>query len=337
MRSTRNRWTVRRMVIAGTVAGAVVAGGITSAVAATRGPDALAIGDLFVCVNDSTKVMSQVWSYSVCPKGSSKIEVNHSAGAGVTTPGPRGATGATGAKGATGATGEQGPTGATGAAGAAGAAGKDAVYSGAHWGVVHRNVIGNGDAELAAEPSKPPLGIGALNVRTGSRHGQGRLRQRDRLRRHQGRGPHGDRVLRVHHGREQRTRREQHALDRVRDRPERDRLRQLRLARLRAGQQRRERVDHDRRQGRHGQALGDSPARSSTPSPTAAASTARGCTYAEVLAYLSSNNDSTQGDATVLTVQITKGRDYAFSGAVDALVIGATTYDFEPLGVIATT
>ena len=38
-------------------------------------------------------------------------------------------------------------------------------------------------------------------------------------------------------------------------------------------------------------------------------------------------------EATIHTVQITKGRDYAFTGAVDALVINDTTYDFEPFGV----
>ena len=60
------------------------------------------------------------------------------------------------------------------------------------------------------------------------------------------------------------------------------------------------------------------------------------CTFAEVLAYLAANIDASQGDATLFTVQITKGRDFAFSGAVDALVLGDTTYDFEPLGVYAT-
>jgi hypothetical protein len=60
------------------------------------------------------------------------------------------------------------------------------------------------------------------------------------------------------------------------------------------------------------------------------------CTFSEVLAYLAANNDAAQGPASVFTVQITKGRDFAFSGAVDALVIGDTTYDFEPNGVFAT-
>ena len=38
-------------------------------------------------------------------------------------------------------------------------------------------------------------------------------------------------------------------------------------------------------------------------------------------------------DATILSAQITKGRDYAFTGAVDALQINNTVYDFEPFGV----
>ena len=38
-------------------------------------------------------------------------------------------------------------------------------------------------------------------------------------------------------------------------------------------------------------------------------------------------------DATLYTVQLSKGRDNAFSGAVDALTLNTTTYDFEPLGV----
>ena len=39
-------------------------------------------------------------------------------------------------------------------------------------------------------------------------------------------------------------------------------------------------------------------------------------------------------NASILTVQLTKGRDYAFSGAVDALQLNDTlVYDFEPFGV----
>lgn len=49
------------------------------------------------------------------------------------------------------------------------------------------------------------------------------------------------------------------------------------------------------------------------------------CTLAEVSAAMP--------DATILSTQITKGRDYAFTGAVDALRINDQVYDFEPFGV----
>ena len=42
-------------------------------------------------------------------------------------------------------------------------------------------------------------------------------------------------------------------------------------------------------------------------------------------------------NATLYTVQISKGRDWAFSGAVDALQINNAVYDFEPFGVSQTT
>jgi hypothetical protein len=42
-------------------------------------------------------------------------------------------------------------------------------------------------------------------------------------------------------------------------------------------------------------------------------------------------------DAKVQTVALAKGKDYAFSGAVDALRLNGDVYDFEPLGVIKTT
>jgi hypothetical protein len=53
------------------------------------------------------------------------------------------------------------------------------------------------------------------------------------------------------------------------------------------------------------------------------------CTFAEVLAYLNDGGDA----AKVLTASISKGRDYAFSGAVDAFKVDGKTYDFEKNGV----
>ena len=53
---------------------------------------------------------------------------------------------------------------------------KASVYSGPNWGIVDRNVIGNGDSYLRAGPvagpaaplTAPPFGVGSLGMRTGS-------------------------------------------------------------------------------------------------------------------------------------------------------------------------
>jgi hypothetical protein len=53
------------------------------------------------------------------------------------------------------------------------------------------------------------------------------------------------------------------------------------------------------------------------------------CTWTELQNALNDGGEP----ATIYTVGITKGRDFAFSGAVDALTINENTYDFEPFGV----
>ena len=57
------------------------------------------------------------------------------------------------------------------------------------------------------------------------------------------------------------------------------------------------------------------------------------CTWDELMTFLDDGGD----DAVILTVQIQKGRDFAFSGAVDGLTINTDVYDFEPFGVFQTT
>jgi hypothetical protein len=52
------------------------------------------------------------------------------------------------------------------------------------------------------------------------------------------------------------------------------------------------------------------------------------CSFAEVQAFL-----ATGTGAEILTAGISKGRDFAWQGAVDGLRINGTTYDFEPFGV----
>jgi hypothetical protein len=73
------------------------------------------------------------------------------------TPGPAGATGATGAAGARGATGEQGP------AGPSVQASPGAVPTAGNWGIVNRNTIG-AIADLRSGPTNAPVGSGALQL-----------------------------------------------------------------------------------------------------------------------------------------------------------------------------
>ena len=70
-----------------------------------------------------------------------------------------------------GAEGARGATGPTGANGPPGLNGRDATYVGADWSTIDRNVIGNGDSDLRAGPGSGlagSLGLGSLGIRTGS-------------------------------------------------------------------------------------------------------------------------------------------------------------------------
>ena len=64
-----------------------------------------------------------------------------------------------GDKGDTGATGPQGPKGDTGAQGPAGD-----TASSANWGIINRNTLGSPDQELRSGPGVPPNGKGSLNL-----------------------------------------------------------------------------------------------------------------------------------------------------------------------------
>jgi hypothetical protein len=305
------------MVLGAAVAGAVVAGGLTSAVASTQGPKAEVIGDLFICVNNSSKLMTQVWSTTVCPTGSYKYVVPKAPAV------------------AAGAVGVQGVPGPKGATGADGAPGQNANYTGAHWGVVHRNVMGNGDAELASSTVAPPLGVGALNVRTGGSGDKAAFgNETDFL---------GQRVSDLTAiGYSVFTTGENNALA-PNNMPSitfeidpnvtaSDNYASLVYAPDNSTANAWTSIDAKADTGKHWGLTGSF----FNAEPDRCGLNGSRCTFAEVLAYLTTNNDAAQGDATMFTAQITKGRDYAFSGAVDALVINDTTFNFEPLGVYAT-
>lgn len=85
--------------------------------------------------------------------------------------GPTGPAGATGPAGPTGSQGVQGATGPIGPTGPQGAAGSDAVYAGVNWGVIARNTIGSPVAAPRAGPfgsfgvvDSPPNGVGSLGL-----------------------------------------------------------------------------------------------------------------------------------------------------------------------------
>lgn len=80
-------------------------------------------------------------------------------------PGPQGPAGKDGQNGQDGATGPQGPKGDKGDPGTDG---KNAQYVGPNWSIIDRNVYGNGDSYLRSGPDTPPSGIGSLGMRTGS-------------------------------------------------------------------------------------------------------------------------------------------------------------------------
>jgi hypothetical protein len=61
-----------------------------------------------------------------------------------------------------------GANGANGAQGPAGQSGKDATSSSGNWGVQSRNVIGSPDIDLREGPANPPLGKGSLKFLVGS-------------------------------------------------------------------------------------------------------------------------------------------------------------------------
>ena len=222
--------------------------------------------------------------------------------------------GLSGPAGPAGPTGPQGPKGATGSAG---------TYVGPNWSIVDRNVMKNGDSYLRSGPATPPKGIGSLGIRTGDPNDKAAF---------------GNQVDFVGT-----------ALSTINT---------VKYSIYTTG-------ENNGLYAENGPSVAfeidpSGSADSTAPNystlvyvPTASASNAwtqqDGSTAARwFLTGAAGSGSCNQGpegyctlaqvkakfpNATLLTAQITKGRDYAFSGAVDALVINSKTYDFEPFGV----
>lgn len=219
-----------------------------------------------------------------------------------------------GSQGVQGAQGAQGEQGAPGAAGAA-------TYVGPHWSVVDRNVVGNGDSALRAGPLVPPLGVGSLGLRTGSATDKAAFGNELDFR---------GRALPTVVGYSIYTTGENAALAA-------DNLPNITFE-----------VDPSGPSGTgpNYSSLVYNPT-AVTPNAwtqqdassaarwwlTGAAGTSTGCTLAHSCTL--EQVRTALPEATLLTVTVSKGRDRAFSGAVDALRVDGQVFDFEPLGVLA--
>lgn len=219
--------------------------------------------------------------------------------------------------------GEQGPRGTQGEQGKQGEQGPagTAEYVGPHWSVVDRNVVGNGDSALRAGPVVPPYGVGSLGLRTGSATDKATFGNELDFR--------GE-PLPTTVGYSLYTTGENAALAA-------DNLPNISLEIDPTGPS---------TAGPNYSSLVYNPT-PVTPNAwteqdassaarwwlTGAAGTSTGCTLAHYCT-LSEVRSALPG-ATLLTVTISKGRDRAFSGAVDGLRVDDQLFDFEPLGVLA--
>ena len=240
----------------------------------------------------------------------------------------QGQDGATGAAGAKGDAGAVGATGAKGDAGLAGAPGKNAVFVGSNWGVVHRNVIGNGDAELSSSTQTPPFGVGALNIRTGSSADKAAFgNEKDFL------GHLVSSLTQVGFsvfttGENSKAGNNMPAITIEIDpnmTASTSNFSSLVYVPANGAGSQWTSFDADADTENHWGLTG------AQFSADKCSLNGTRCTLAEVQALLNDGGEA----ATVYSIAIGKGRDFAFSGAVDALVINNKTFDFEPLGVTA--
>jgi hypothetical protein len=235
-----------------------------------------------------------------------------------------------------GSRGPAGPAGPQGPAGTGGAAQGATPFPGANWSIVHRNVIGAADADLGAGPLDAPYGDGALQLRTASPNDKTAF------------GNEQDFVGDLVSG-----------------------LVNIEYSVFTTG----ENIDKSPVGGTFGNmpsvAFEIDPNLSTTSTNystlvfvaantapnawtrinaitapgahwalTGAAGTATGCSTAGAYctwAAIQTALDDGGTAATILTAQVTKGRDYAFSGAVDGLRINNELFNFEPGGVTTTT
>ena len=219
----------------------------------------------------------------------------------------------------------KGKRGPEGPQGPQGEPGEPAVYQGVNWSIVDRNVVGNGDSYLRAGPFGAPFGVGSLGLRTGEGTDKAAFGNEVDF--------NGDALADI---------------DTVKysvyTTGENRKVAENNLPSVAFE------VDPN---GSEDTTAPNFSTLVFTPETAAAnewteldASTEKRWYFTGTAGTASECNQTTYctlaeakaayPNATLYTAQITKGRDYAFSGAVDGLVIDDTTYDFEPYGVTET-
>ena len=215
------------------------------------------------------------------------------------------------------------------------AAARDALtaFSGVHWSVVDRGVIGNGDSDLASRAERRAGCSAVGNRKSRCPHGcaerQGGVRQSSRVLRRSRVRAHGDRLLRVHDRGEQRIAPNNMPSIAFEINPNLGTSPGVTFATT---------VYLPENGTPSAWTELDAVADDTTPgaSPGLPGTT---CDFNGPRCTLPSPGATSRrrgAHATIFTAQIGKGRDFAFSGAVDALRINNIVYDFEPTGVFET-
>lgn len=240
--------------------------------------------------------------------------------------GDSGDTGVRGLKGTTGAKGDHGAPGSKGADGSKGdhgTKGDDATFVGPNWSIVDRNVIGNGDSYLRAGPDNAPMGQGSLGIRTGASSDAANFGNQVDFQ--------GDLVSDLNRvGYWVFTTGENRAtsvgnLPNVKFEIDPN-LTASNFSTL---------VFVPNAVPAGWTEIDAAVATTGYWYLTGSGGTDSGCTQATACSFAAAK--AALPAATIYTVQVGKGRDWAFSGAVDALRINKKVYDFEPFGVIART
>ena len=204
----------------------------------------------------------------------------------------------------------------------------DPHYSGANWGIIDRNTIGNGDAYLRSGPSSagdvaPPAGIGSLGLRTGSATDKATFGNQVDFA--------GDKLADVDAAKYSVFTTGENNSKGAENLPNlaaevdtdstKDGLQYSTLVFVPEAAPANKWSDIDAGTAKRWYFTGTAGTDSGCNQTTY-------CTLDEAKAAFK--------DASLLSVAFSKGRDNAFSGAVDKLVWDDTTYDFEPTGVTET-